>query len=106
YITTSLLRRHSSITCAPSAFDGRTQPSRSVIAHGRKRRWRASLGRSAARKKARMRFVVSLLAWFALVPAIAGAQAPGTPPKTGVIQGVVTTQGTVRLPGADVVVKN
>lgn len=53
-----------------------------------------------------MHFVVSLLLWFALVPAIAGAQAPGTPPKTGVIQGVVTTQGTVRLPGADVVVKN
>lgn len=40
-------------------------------------------------------------------PAFAGGTAAQAPPKTGVIQGVVTTQaGTVRLPGAEVIVKD
>ena len=54
----------------------------------------------------RVPVVVFWLACVALVPAMARAQEGGTQPQTGVIQGVVTTQGTVRLPGADVVVKN
>jgi len=40
-----------------------------------------------------------------LVPGFALAQAPPSPsPRTGVLQGTVTTQGTVRLPGAEIVV--
>jgi len=40
-----------------------------------------------------------------LVPGFALAQAPASPsPRTGVLQGTVTTQGTVRLPGAEIVV--
>ena len=38
------------------------------------------------------------LAFVVLVPAVARAQAPQTP-RTGVLQGSITTQGTVRLPG-------
>ncbi len=37
-----------------------------------------------------------------LLPCAAGAQTP--PPRTGVLQGVVTTQGSVNLPGAQVTV--
>jgi len=39
----------------------------------------------------------------ALAPALAHAQAAQTP-RTGVLQGTITTQSTVRLPGAEVVV--
>src|SRR5215467_11703329 len=49
----------------------------------------------------------SLLAFSFLVlaPAFALAQAPPSQsPRTGVLQGTVTTQGTVRLPGAEIVV--
>ena len=45
------------------------------------------------------------LAFVVLVPAVARAQAPQTP-RTGVLQGSITTQGTVRLPGAEVVVSD
>src|SRR5215467_15962353 len=43
------------------------------------------------------------LAFVVLVPGFARAQAPETP-RTGVLQGTITTQSTVRLPGAEVVV--
>ena len=49
-----------------------------------------------------MRSIIPALLCFALSPAAARAQEP----RTGVIQGTVTTQGTVRLPGAEVVVKD
>jgi len=39
-----------------------------------------------------------------VVPVFARAQTPQQPPRTGVLQGTVTTQGTVRLPGAEVTV--
>ena len=45
------------------------------------------------------RFLV--LAVLVLCPLVAFAQTPGTP-RTGVVQGFVTTQGTVNLPGAQV----
>src|SRR5215510_11161412 len=45
------------------------------------------------------------LAFAVLVPAFARAQAPQTP-RTGVLQGTITTQGTVRLPGVEVVVSD
>jgi carboxypeptidase family protein/TonB-dependent receptor-like protein len=45
---------------------------------------------------------IAALLFLALSPTVAGAQEP----KTGVISGTVTTQGTVRLPGADVVVRD
>ena len=45
------------------------------------------------------------LAFVVLVPAFARAQAPQTP-RTGVLQGTITTQGTVRLPGVEVVVSD
>jgi carboxypeptidase family protein/TonB-dependent receptor-like protein len=41
--------------------------------------------------------------FLALLPALAPAQT-AQPPRTGVLQGTITTQGTVRLPGAEVVV--
>src|SRR5215831_2754313 len=41
--------------------------------------------------------------FLAFLPALAPAQT-AQPPRTGVLQGTVTTQGTVRLPGAEVVV--
>ena len=44
-----------------------------------------------------------VLVLLAVLPAAAGAQAT-QPPRTGVLQGNVTTQGTVRLPGAEIVV--
>jgi hypothetical protein len=48
----------------------------------------------------------SLLAFIFLsvAPAFVLAQAP--PPRTGVLQGTVTTQATVRLPGAEIVVSD
>ncbi len=49
-----------------------------------------------------MRSLVPALLFLALSPTFARAQEP----KTGVIQGTITTQGTVRLPGANVVVKD
>src|SRR5215471_1829985 len=45
------------------------------------------------------------LAFVVLVPGFARAQAPQTP-RTGVLQGTITTQGTVRLPGVEVVVSD
>jgi hypothetical protein len=41
-----------------------------------------------------------------LFPSVGHAQGPpaGQPPRTGVVQGVVTTQGTVNLPGAQIVI--
>jgi outer membrane receptor protein involved in Fe transport len=46
-----------------------------------------------------------LLTVLVLLPALARAQGqPSAPPRTGVLQGTVTTQGTVNLPGAQVVV--
>jgi hypothetical protein len=44
-----------------------------------------------------------VFAFLVLLPALAPAQT-AQPPRTGVLQGTVTTQGTVRLPGAEVVV--
>src|SRR5215467_16407164 len=44
-------------------------------------------------------------AFLILLSAGAWAQAPQTP-RTGVLQGTITTQGTVRLPGAEVVVSD
>ncbi len=44
-----------------------------------------------------------VLVLLAVLPAAAGAKAT-QPPRTGVLQGNVTTQGTVRLPGAEIVV--
>lgn len=52
-----------------------------------------------------VRFILPALLLLALSPTPARAQGPQGP-KTGVIQGTVTTQGTVRLPGADLVVKD
>src|SRR5580765_6703035 len=50
-----------------------------------------------------VRFLLFLLV--ALVPAAAAAQGQpaGQPPRTGVVQGFVTTQNTVNLPGAQVI---
>jgi len=42
-----------------------------------------------------------------VLPAFARAQAPAQQaPRTGVLQGTVTTQSTVRLPGAEVIVSD
>jgi Carboxypeptidase regulatory-like domain/TonB dependent receptor len=48
------------------------------------------------------RFLV--VAALLLCPSFAVAQAPSAAPRTGVVQGFVTTQGTVNLPGAQVTV--
>jgi hypothetical protein len=46
------------------------------------------------------RFLVLVVLF--LCPSIAVAQAQPAPPRTGVVQGFVTTQGTVNLPGAQI----
>src|SRR5262249_2812390 len=70
----------------------------------RARAWGLRRSRFVGRKLRAMGFR-SLLAFMFLVvaPVVVGAQT-AQPPRTGVLQGTVTTQGTVRLPGAEVVV--
>ena len=76
-------------------------PGRGGARRGRLCR-RCDLGRQLIRVG--FRSILALM-FLVLVPGLARAQGQ-TPPRTGVLQGTVTTQSTVRLPGAEVVVSD